>query len=93
MYAETVSTGESLRYLFKNIYGYYVIERVLMRCVDEQLKQELRAECEANLSHLQNKSLKVKWLELIDLSIRGELLLPEKRDEGRRHDAGGYYND
>ena len=62
-----------MRILIRVNYGYYVVERILIRCHDENVKAVLRNEVTKNLGYLGGNSLKNKWLELLRLSQAGLL--------------------
>ncbi len=93
LYASTLSLNENVRALIRNIYGYYVVERVLMRCTNDTLKQQLRDEVLQNLPYLGNKNLKHKWIDLIEKSKMGELRHVEHKivQEQRQKDCGHYH--
>jgi len=74
LYAAELARSERVRILIRNIYGYYVVERVLMRCQDEGIKEDLRNEVIRNLSYLSNKALRTKWQDLVERSRSGQLL-------------------
>lgn len=38
MYAKEFGDGDKIRILIRVNYGYYVIERIMMRCFNEELK-------------------------------------------------------
>lgn len=49
LYAQELCKAERVRVLIKVNYGYYVIERVLLRSHDEQVKAPLRDEVFNNI--------------------------------------------
>ena len=63
-----------MRILIRVNYGYYVIERILLRCEDEELKTELKKQVFKNVNFLGGNSLRNKWIELAKKSTQ-ELLL------------------
>lgn len=71
MYAIEIASGDKLRILIRNNYGYYVVERILMHCQNEQLNHRVRSEINKNIGFLGGNPLKNKWLSLIDKSING----------------------
>ena len=80
LYAEELSKSERVRILVRNIYGYYVVERVLMRCTNEAQKSVLCDEILKNLAFLGNKTLKTKWFDLINRSKIGKLFFIQYKD-------------
>ena len=68
LYAEELSESDRVRIMIRNIFGYYVLERILMRCEDDLIKEKLRQEIEKNSVHLSIKQLRAKWLDLISRS-------------------------
>ena len=49
LYAKELSISDRVRVLIKVNYGFYVIERVLLRSTDEQVKAPLRDEVFNNI--------------------------------------------
>lgn len=74
MYANEVIKEDRMRILIRVNYGYYVIERILLRCDDEKIKAEVKKEIFKNVNFLGGNSLKNKWVELARKSTQ-ELLL------------------
>ena len=68
MYANEISKNEKLRILIRVNYGYYVVERILIRCHNESVKANLRDEIWKNLGYLGNNLLKNKWYDLLERS-------------------------
>lgn len=68
MYAEELCRAERVRILVRVNYGYYVVERILLRCLNEQAKQKLRDEVTKNISYIGASNLKSKWLDLLEKS-------------------------
>lgn len=73
MYAEEVCRADRIRILARVNYGYYVVERILLRCFNEPIKARLREEITKNLSYIGASNLKNKWLDLIENSKLGLL--------------------
>jgi len=73
MYAQELSHSDRIRILIRVNYGYYVVERILMRSFNETANAALRNEVSKNLGYLGGSSLKIKWLELLDNSKTGRL--------------------
>ncbi|CDW82681.1 pumillio protein 3 [Stylonychia lemnae] len=85
MYAQEIIEGDKLRILIRNNYGYYVVERILMHCLSEQLNQKLRQEILKNVNTLGGNQLRNKWLDLIEKSKSGlffERKVQNLRDKG-----------
>ena len=71
-----------MRILVRVTYGYYVIERILQRSTNDEVKVAVRAEAIKNFKHIGVNSLKTKWMELL-----------EKTDVGNTHySSGGYHS-
>lgn len=51
--------------LVRNLYGFFVMERVLMRLKDVELYRELEFEIKAQIPLLGDKNLKTKWTNLL----------------------------
>jgi hypothetical protein len=64
---------DRIRVLIKVNYGFYVIERVLLRSTDEQVKGPLRDEVFSNIGLVATQNLKNKWLDLLERSRLGLL--------------------
>lgn len=64
MYADEIIKEDRMRILIRVNYGYYVVERILLRCEDENTKTELKKEIFKNVNFLGGNSLKNKWMEL-----------------------------
>jgi hypothetical protein len=62
-----------MRILIRVNYGYYVVERLLIRCFNENVKAALRNEVSKNMGFLGGNALKNKWSEVIRLSQAGIL--------------------
>ena len=71
MYAYEMIEGDKMRILIRNNYGYYVVERILMHCLNEQLNWKLRGEIMKNVGFLGGNPLKNKWLDLVEKSKNG----------------------
>eukprot|EP00347_Sterkiella_histriomuscorum_P010240 403377054 len=71
MYALEIIEGDKLRILIRNNYGYYVVERILIHCLNDQLNWKLRGEIMKNLGFLGGNPLKNKWVDLIEKSNNG----------------------
>jgi hypothetical protein len=67
-------------------YGFYVIERILLRSTNDQLKNELREEIFNNLSFIGTINLKNKWIDLLERSRLGLLV----KASCERHDDDGH---
>ena len=74
MYANELCKGDKMRILIRVNYGYYVVERVLLRCLNEECKRALRQEINKNLIYLGGNSLRNKWCELVEKSQAGLLI-------------------
>lgn len=79
MYAQEVCKADILRVLVRVNYGYYVVERILMNCKNEELNTQLRTLAQKNLVHLGSNSLRNKWLSMIDKSQKGVLHLQKNK--------------
>jgi hypothetical protein len=73
MYASELSRNDKIRILIRVNYGYYVVERILLRCFNEQIKARLRDEVYKNMIYLGANMLKNKWLDLLERSKNGTL--------------------
>lgn len=73
LYAMEIIEGDKMRILIRNNYGYYVVERILMHCLNESINLKLRSEISKNVGFLGGNPLKTKWLELIEKSSKGIL--------------------
>ena len=73
MYADEVCKHDKMRILIRVNYGYYVVERILLRCFHEESKARLREEVYKSLGYLGANNLKNKWIELIEKSKAGIL--------------------
>ena len=63
-YAEEMIKEDRMRILIRVNYGYYVIERILLRCENEKVKADIKKEIIKNANFLGGNSLKNKWLEI-----------------------------
>jgi len=52
LYATELSRGDKIRILIRVNYGYYVVERILLRCLNEEAKEKLRDDVYKNLNYL-----------------------------------------
>lgn len=68
MYSEELCKADRIRILVRVNYGYYVVERVLLRCTNEQVKAALREEVFKNLGYIGANNLKCKWMDLLEKS-------------------------
>jgi len=59
-----INNKEFMKMLIRNMYGFFVVERALMRSNDEQIKKEIANEIMANIKSLSDKSLKRQWTKL-----------------------------
>lgn len=59
-----INNKEFMKMLIRNMYGFFVVERALMRSNDEKIKQEIAVEIMNNIKSLSDKSLKRKWTKL-----------------------------
>jgi hypothetical protein len=59
-----INNKEFMKMLIRNMYGFFVVERALMRSDDEEMKREIAIEISANIKSLSDKSLKRKWIKL-----------------------------
>ena len=75
MYADELSRDDRMRILIRVNYGYYVVERALMRCENEESKARLRDEVYKSLRYLGANNLKNKWVELVEKSRNGHLIV------------------
>ena len=73
-----------MRILIRVNYGYYVIERILLRCEDEKIKVLIKKEIFKNVNFLGGNSLKNKWVELGRKST-AELLMNNSLTKGGEH--------
>ena len=73
MYADELGKSDKIRILIRVNYGYYVVERILLRCDSESSKARLRDEVFKNLNYLGANNLKNKWMELLEKSRTGML--------------------
>jgi hypothetical protein len=64
---------ERIRILVRVNYGYYVVERILLRCTQEHVKHKLRDEVMKNIGYIGANNLKNKWLDLLERSRLGLL--------------------
>jgi hypothetical protein len=68
MYAEELGKTDRIRIIARVNYGYYVVERILLRCTNEQVKTQLRDEVLRNISYIGTTNLKNKWMDLLERS-------------------------
>lgn len=80
-YASELTRTDRIRIVVRVNYGYYVIERILLRCFNEAIKQALRNEIMKNMKSMGANSLKAKWLDLVDRSSKGLLVSVSLDDE------------
>lgn len=73
MYADELGKTERVRILVRVNYGYYVVERILLRCSSEQVKAKLRDEVLRNVSYIGANNLRNKWIDLLEKSRLGLL--------------------
>jgi hypothetical protein len=74
MYAEELCVADRIRILVRVNYGYYVVERLLLRCNNDAVKEKLRNEVYKNISFIGGNNLKDKWLDLLEKSRQGLLI-------------------
>lgn len=72
-YADELCLADRMRILVRVNYGYYVVERVLLRCFNEPVKARLRDEVYRNLNFVGANNLRSKWMDLIEKSRLGLL--------------------
>lgn len=82
MYADELCVADRIRILVRVNYGYYVVERVLLRCHNEPAKAKLRDEVFKNLSFIGANNLKTKWVDLLEKSRLGLLNSASPQDGG-----------
>ncbi len=78
--AQELTKSERIRIMIRNIFGYYVVERILMRSSDNSVTSFLCEEISKNLAYLGNKQLKAKWIDLIDKCKKQELVFVESKN-------------
>jgi hypothetical protein len=61
MYALELAKVDRIRIIIRVNYGYYVVERILLRCINKEVKDTLSNEVLRNLSYSGGTSLKQKW--------------------------------
>ena len=66
MYALELAKADRIRIIIRVNYGFYVVERILLRCMNKEVKDILSNEVLRNLSYSGGNSLKQKWQELIE---------------------------
>lgn len=72
-YGIALTDKDKLRILVRVNYGYYVVERILIRCNNEEIKANLRNYISSCFPYLGSNQLKNKWVEMLNLSSRGIL--------------------
>lgn len=70
-----------MRILIRVNYGYYVVERVFMKCQNEESNAKLRDEVYKSLGYLGTNNLKNKWFELIEKSRNGQLIVATSQEQ------------
>ena len=73
IYSEELGRSDRLRILVRVNYGFYVIERILLRCTNEFVKAKLRDEVTKNIGFVGAANLKAKWMDLLERSRLGLL--------------------
>jgi hypothetical protein len=68
-----LSKADRIRILVRVNFGYYVVERILLRCYNEPVKALLRDEVIKNVSFIGGISLKKMWTDLLENSRLGKL--------------------
>ena len=68
-----MSKADRIRILVRVNFGYYVVERILLRCYNEPVKALLRDEVIKNVSFIGGISLKKMWTDLLENSRLGKL--------------------
>jgi hypothetical protein len=64
---EALTQPEVMKSLIKNNYGYYVIQKILQVAGEnEEVKEKVGSEIDKNLQYVSDKSLKQKWMNLIN---------------------------
>lgn len=72
-YAGELSKADRIRILVRVNFGYYVVERILLRCFNEPVKALLREEVLKNVSFIGGINLKKMWMDLLENSRLGKL--------------------
>jgi hypothetical protein len=64
-FVRELATRDKMKILTRNLYGFFVVERSLMRCRDENISKNLRTEINSSIQGLSDKNLKTKWKNLL----------------------------
>ena len=85
-YTQELGETEKIRALIRVNYGFYVIERILLRSTNDQMKSDFREEIIRNLSLVGTQNIKNKWMDLLEKSRLGLLV----KASCERHEDEGH---
>lgn len=68
-----INNKEFMKMLIRNMYGFFVVERAIMRSDDDEVKRQIAKEISLNIKSLSDKSLKRKWTKLYSTCVGSEL--------------------